>query len=53
MEDGDIVEEGTDLLRDDMTFRLDDRPGSRKESEDPMWASSSSATADWLYDEGS
>lgn len=53
MKNGDIVEEGSDLLQDDMTFRLDDRPGSKKEHEDPMWASSSSAAADWLFDEGS
>ena len=53
-EDGDIIEEGKDLLQDGMTFRLDYRQGSKKEDDDPMWASVSFAPGDWFFaDEGS
>ncbi|MCL5421689.1 MAG: hypothetical protein M1461_04370 [Nitrospirae bacterium] len=54
IEHGDILEEGKDLLQDDMTFRLDYQQGSEKKDDDPMWASASSSPADWFFaDEGS
>ncbi len=53
MEYGDIPEEGKDLLRDEMTFRLDYHQGTEKNDSDSMWASASPAPGDWLFgDEG-
>lgn len=54
IEHGDILEEGKDLLQDDMTFSLDYQQVNKKEDHDSMWASASSAPGDWFFaDEGS
>ena len=51
---GDVLDEPKEEIENGMVFRLDPRLSQqeakeKKDADDPMWASSSSAQMDWFF----